>query len=308
MDFSHSTTSSASPCCSRQAQFGLWLYQQSMAAEAYCYGLRRRQADIGELTIDYYWYANPGKPTLVLLHGFSADKSIWLRFARQLRRHYQLLIPDLPGHGETPFAADADHSMPRQAERLALLLATLHLSQVHLIGNSMGGFLATVFASRYPEQVLSLALQDPAGLSSATPSQLEQQVRQGLNPFLQLDFADFTRFYALSMARPPYIPQLMLKGIACRYQRQRALLAAIFADFFDARLTAAELAQIKVPVLLCWGEEDQLIDISAAALWQQQLPQLQLQVFAGIGHLPMLEIPKQSAAIYREFLQHIPVK
>lgn len=303
MDFSHNTTSSAGRCCRRHEKLGLWLYQQSMAAEAYCYGLRRRQADIGELTIDYYWYANPGKPTLVLLHGFSADKSIWLRFARQLRRHYQLLIPDLPGHGETPFAADANHSMPRQAERLALFLATLHLPQVHLIGNSMGGFLATVFASRYPAQVLSLALQDPAGLSSATPSQLEQQVRQGLNPFLQLDFADFKRFYALSMARPPYIPQLMLKGIACRYQRQRALLAAIFADFFDSRLTAAELAQIKVPVLLCWGEADQLIDISAVALWQQQLPQLQLQVFAGIGHLPMLEIPKQSASVYRHFLQ-----
>ena len=48
-----------------------------MAVEAYCYGMRSRQADIGELTISYYWYANPGKPTLVLLHGFSADKSIW---------------------------------------------------------------------------------------------------------------------------------------------------------------------------------------------------------------------------------------
>jgi pimeloyl-ACP methyl ester carboxylesterase len=283
-------------------ELGHWLYQNGQAAEAWWYGFERQQVDIGEMTLSLYQHSNPGKPVIVMLHGFSADKMVWLRFARHLTAQYQILIPDLAGHGDSPYQAGWDYSVPAQSRRVQQLLDAMQLQSVHLIGNSMGGFISADFAIRYPERTLSVALVNPAGVASPQPSRMQQLLASGRNPFLIDNRAQFDEFYAMTMAKPPLLPDIVLAALAENYQARQSQLENMFTDFIASPGLEPNLAALKAPALLWWGDQDQLLHVSAAEVWQQGIPQLQVHIFNGIGHMPMLEIPKQTARLYQQFL------
>lgn len=279
-----------------------WLYRNGQAIEAWLYGFKREQVDIGEMQLSLYQHTNPGKPVIVMLHGFSADKMVWLRFARHLTAQYQILIPDLAGHGDSPYQADWDYSVPAQLKRVQQLLNAMQLPAVHLIGNSMGGFISANFAIRYPDRTLSIALVNPAGVLSPEPSRMQLMLASGRNPFLVENRQQFTEFYTMTMAKPPLLPDIVLAAIADNYQTRQSQLQKMFTDFINSPSLEPQLAAIKAPALLYWGDQDQLLHVSAAGIWRQGIPQLQVQIFKDIGHMPMLEAPKETAKLYQQFL------
>lgn len=148
-------------------RIGLVTYHEGGAAEAKLYGLHQEMVDIGELRMATY-QAGPvnAQEAIVLLHGYSADKQVWPRFARHLLKNYRVIIPDLAGHGDTGFESSWDYSAPAQAARIAALIDRLGIRKIHIVGNSMGGFIAAHFALGYPERTHSVALIDPAGVKS----------------------------------------------------------------------------------------------------------------------------------------------
>lgn len=284
---------------------GHWIYQNGQATEAWLYGFEPKQVDIGEMKLSLYQHQNPGKPVLVMLHGFSADKMVWLRFARHLTDQYQILIPDLAGHGDSPYQADWDYSVAAQSQRVKQLLDALQLPSVHLIGNSMGGFISADFAIRYPDRTLSVALVNPAGVQSPEPSRMQQMLASGRNPFLIQNRQQFDQFYAMTMAQPPLVPDIVLAAVAEHYQARHSQLQKMFADFHDGPGIEAKLPQLKAPALLWWGDQDQLLHVSATSVWQQGIPQLKVHIFNDIGHMPMLENPTEAARLYQQFLAEL---
>lgn len=86
------------------------------------------------------WQGGPyeASGSILMLHGYSADKNLWLRFARHFVSQYRVVIPDLAGHGETGFKAGGGYDIPTQARRVIELLDACGLDKVHVIGNSMG--------------------------------------------------------------------------------------------------------------------------------------------------------------------------
>ncbi len=112
--------------------------------------------------------APPDAPTLVLVHGFTGSKENWYPLARLLRGRYRLLIPDLPGWGESTRRAGADYGYAAQAQRLARFIETVAGDRpVVLVGHSMGGGIAALAAARFPGHVRRLALIDAAGADNA---------------------------------------------------------------------------------------------------------------------------------------------
>ena len=89
---------------------------------------------------------------------------------------------------------------------------------------------------------------------------------------------------------------------AQRYEQQRDELEEIFRDFRASPPMEPKLADIKCPALLLWGRKDRLIDVSSVAIWSKGLADLRVEIWEGIGHMPMLEAPAGSARLYREFL------
>lgn len=98
-----------------------------------------------------------GKETLVLLHGFMENISIWHEMESHLSEHFSLLKIDLPGHGQSEMVAEVQ-TMEIMAEEVKKVLDKLDLTKAHLLGHSMGGYTSLAFAEKYPEFLVSLTL------------------------------------------------------------------------------------------------------------------------------------------------------
>jgi abhydrolase domain-containing protein 6 len=281
-------------------------YENATDLEASLFGFNQKEANIGEMNLSYYESeSSANKPTILLLHGYSADKDVWPRFAQHLVDDYHIIIPDFAGHGDTEFNKDWNYSAPKQAERLLALINKLDIQQVHIAGNSMGGFIAAHFAKDYPQRTLSALLIDPAGVHSEELSDMGKMLAKGLNPFEIDNREEFAKFYAMTMANPPWVPGFVLAAISEKYQQRQPQLKQIFADFNEKDMLDSQLHDIQVPVLLLWGQEDRIIHVSSVDVWEAGIPNIQVAVWEGIGHMPMVEAPVKTATLYKNFLENV---
>lgn len=287
-------------------RFGQLLYNANWKVEARLRGLSTGVVAVEGIPISYFDGGNRNAETIVLLHGFTADKRIWVRFAGRLLKSYRVLIPDLPGHGQTPFRPGIGYSAPEQARRVAAMLEALGVSTAHVYGNSMGGFIAARLALEHAERIASVGLSAAAGVQGRAPSRLDQLVTAGDNPFLFDSPDGFRRLYPMTMHRAPFNPAPARAGLAREYAERSREYAEIFADFHDSHaLSEAELASIRMPALAVWGAYDQLIDVSAAHLLHQRIPGAELDLYEDLGHMPMLEAPRRAAENYLKFLRRL---
>jgi abhydrolase domain-containing protein 6 len=281
------------------------LYARATAAEARAYGLRERRADVGDGSLALLEGGPVGAPAVVLLHGYSADRVVWVRFARHLLRDHRVVVPELAGHGASGFTSGAGHSAPEQAARVAALLDGLGIDEAHVAGNSMGGFVAATLAVEHPHRVRSLLLSDAVGVASPEPSEAELLIREGRNPFLLGSVADFPAFYAMTMARPPFLPGFLRTAVAHDYVARREQLAEIFTDFHGVDTLDERLHEVSAPTLVMWGEQDRLVHPSTARVWAQGVDGARTVTYPDLGHMPMLEAPARTAADYRAFLARV---
>ena len=280
------------------------VFQKGAQLEAHLYGLQKSAVDIGELEMVTYQGGPAGAETIVMVHGYTADKDVWPRFARHLVDDYQVVIPDLAGHGETAFKPDWDYSIAAQSQRIAKLMDALNINKAHIIGNSMGGHIAAYFAIHYPQRTLSTAPVDPAGVVSPEASDMEKMLAQGNNPFLFDTRDGFRQFYPMTMEKAPWLPGFVLDAVADKYIALQAQNTAIFTAISSTSVQN-DLARLKAPTLLIWGDHDRLLHVSATQVWSAAVPQMQVVIMPGIGHMPMVEAPAETAAIYRNFLDNI---
>ena len=287
------------------AEFGGYILRLSSIIESSLYGFTPQQRRIKHF--NYYYLSNARykkrsqgkdkitKPTLILLHGFSADHSVWLRCANQLGKHYHVILLDLPGHGQTGYQVDADYSIPAQSQRLYEFISALDLQEVHLAGNSMGGFLAAQFALDFPHHTASIICVDPAGVTPPRPSTLQSIAMQGRNPFFMDSPDQFADFFKLTMAKPPFFPKSVKLFKANEYVKRKPELIHIYQDFFNLdHVLDDKLANIECPILMLWGGLDDIIHISCAQVWQDKAKTVTV-IWDDLGHMPMLEAPQQTA-------------
>ncbi len=111
-----------------------------------------KSAVVGDHTI-VYSEGGTGE-TIIMVHGFGGNKDNWLRFAKFFTPQYHVIIPDLPGYGESTRLEDARYNIMAQVERLNAFFKGLGISQFHMVGNSMGGNISGNYAAKYPERWL----------------------------------------------------------------------------------------------------------------------------------------------------------
>src|SRR5687768_1651266 len=126
-----------------------------------------------------------GAPTLVMLHGFTGSKENWYPLAERLRGRYRLLIPDLPGWGDSERIGGQDYGFVAQSERVAAFIddvAERPGGEVVLLGHSMGGGIVALTAAGHPQSVARVGLFDAAGVRFKD-NQFGTEVLAGKNPF-----------------------------------------------------------------------------------------------------------------------------
>lgn len=282
---------------------GAWIYANASDAEASFYGLEQQTIDIGELKMEAYVGGPEDATAIVMIHGYSADKDVWPRFAKHFIDDYRIVIPDLAGHGDTGFDPSWDYSGPAQATRVAALMDKLGIEKAHITGNSMGGFITGWFAVLFPEKAITATPMDPGGVASPIPSDMEKMLAEGKNPFSVESTDDFKRFYPMTMAKPPFLPPSVLAAMAEQYMARKPELEAIFPHIHGRDGLQPELPKVEVPLMVIWGDKDRLLHMSAGQVWVDTAPNAQLHIFEGIGHMPMVEIPAETASVYRTFIE-----
>ena len=246
---------------------------------------------------------NPSATVILMLHGFGADKEIWLGFASYLAPPNPMLIPDLPGHGESSWSNELDYSIHSQANRIYQFLLKLRVSKVHLIGHSMGGAIALRLAHLYPELVKSMVLISAAGAEIKAGALEKINDFRDLNPLVDVQTRDdFQRLLDICMSKPPYIPKMFFNVMAdkkiARFEKDKKIFNDIAADLDQS----SYLNSLRFPVLILWGDRDQVLDVADVDYFSAHLIGSQKIVLTGVGHVPIVEEPQLSSRHIKDFL------
>ncbi|WP_167087115.1 alpha/beta fold hydrolase [Massilia frigida] len=239
---------------------------------------------------------------IVMLHGAASDRSAWLRLAKTMRTGITILIPDLPGHGESTAQTASCYDIASQAGRMLDFLAALGVGRAHLIGNSMGAAIALRMAADSPDRIASLVLIDAAG-AETSPSWLRQQFADsGNNPMVAIrNTAGYKKMIGIGMEKPPYIPGFLLAALARNYVAREEINLRIARDIETDLDQRPLLGSIGAPSLIIWGAQDRVVHVDDAQTLHAGLRNSEKVVLAGIGHVPMVEAPKQVAALCDAF-------
>ena len=240
---------------------------------------------------------------LLLIHGFGGNKDNFTRIADELGS-YHLIIPDLLGFGDSSKPISADYRSDAQATRLHELLQAKGLaSHIHIGGNSMGGAISVAYAAKYPNDVKSVWLVDSAGFWSTGISKSLEGATLENNPLLVNNNEDFNRMYDFVMYKPPFVPKSVKAVFAqeriANKELESKILEQIVTDTVEER--AQIIAEYNIPTLVVWGEKDQVIKPETVNAIKEIIPQTQIVMMKGVGHVPMIEAVKQTAEDYKAF-------
>lgn len=280
--------------------------------------------------VHYRDQGNADGPVIVLVHGSNASLHTWEPWRELLDDTYRVITLDLPGHGLTGAVPSNKYDSAAQIATLNALIQQLALKSFVLGGNSMGGGVSWRYALEYPDQIDALVLVDASGLGSWRQQKEQQEaagktaanseVKEGPLVFRLLQKPWFRRIAVWLDTRyltgqglraafhdPAKVTEEMIDlyyNMSMRAGTREATLTR-FAGFGNRsnRLADADLATLRMPTLVLWGETDALIPASTGERFAAVLPDAKLIVYPNVGHIPMEEIPTQSAADLRAFLQ-----
>ena len=255
-------------------------------------GLRKTKltTTVGEQIV---WHGGDG-PWLVLLHGAGDQAGTWNKVAPELKRHFQLLIPDLAGHGESDPAAGV-LSLGTLLTALEQVLDAIPWRDAPLVlaGNSLGAWMAMLYAQKYPQRVTRVILIDGGPIRSASEIGImpkdREEARRALDAVLDPSTPRRPNFVLDDLVR------VSNTGPISR------LLAAGEEDM-SKYLLDDKLANFPLPVDLIWGASDRLVPLDYAKKLQSQLPHCTLTVIERCGHAPQFERPQKLTQVLLQIL------
>jgi len=248
--------------------------------------------------IQWHYLEGGSGPLLVALHGFGGDADNWFRAAPRLRPHFHIIAPDLPGFGETGAPGDLAFDIESQVERLHDFLQELQVKPVVMAGNSMGGWLAAAYALAHPETVRGLWLLAPLGVASVPRSPMLEAIDQGYENPLSISTTDqYRRRVVQTMfGRVPWIPRPLMKYYARKGVQASADATTRFRQVARSpEALEAIVRGLEQPIHLQWGSLDRAVNPEGARALTQERPDIDIHLLEGIGHLPMLEAPRESS-------------
>ena len=275
-------------------------------------GLTTKKIKVTEIDWAYSEGGTKGKPTLMLIHGLSGSRDNWNRVARYLTPHYHVIIPDLPGQGDSKVASDFDYSVPNLSEKLRRFAEAIQVDQnLNIAGHSLGGAISLLYAAQYPIDTKSLFLISSAGVfkSANTPYLKNPEL---LRNFIVSKPGDFDRLFKIAAQTPPFIPnelknaqeKLMISNVANNSKLVEQLIS--MSKAYTPETFALAARSIDQPTMILWGDKYQIINVEAAAELKSLLKNAQEPVILkDIGHTPILEQEQILVQHYLKFLSSL---
>jgi pimeloyl-ACP methyl ester carboxylesterase len=234
-------------------------------------GLERAQRD-GQV----FFRGGSGEETVVLLHGVNDQAGTWASIVPQLTG-FRLLVPDLAGHGES---APREGPLPMETILAGLQAMVEGIDRFTLVGNSMGGWVAMLYALAHPERVERLILEDASGMAWPLSVPLFPQNREEAITCLRAVHGP-----AVELAE--WMIEAMLQR-AISAPATRVVQAGLMAHLLDGRLQ-----DLQLPTTLIWGRDDGLLPLSYAETLQKRIAGSTLHVLDGAAHIPHRQQPER---------------
>jgi abhydrolase domain-containing protein 6 len=254
-----------------------------------------------------YLHGGGGEPVL-LVHGFGGEKHHWGFFPKALSSSHELIIPDLPGFGESSQIDSAVYNIPSQVFRLDRFVETLGLPSFHLLGVSMGGYISGYYASEYPGKVKSLCLMSAAGVRSRVESTVWKRYREGGRIlFLYKTETELEELLSVLFFKPPWVPRPFKRYFAQKGRVHYPFYEKILRDLEKGGedLLEGRLARVKARTLLIWGANDEITHVSSVEKFEKELTGCRTMILDHCGHVPYFEQEKETIKGYKDFLSSL---
>ncbi|MBC1635350.1 2-succinyl-6-hydroxy-2,4-cyclohexadiene-1-carboxylate synthase [Listeria welshimeri] len=241
---------------------------------------------------------NGEKPVLLMLHGFTGSNKTFQESITHLEKHFSIVAPDLLGHGKTDSPDEiARYSIERIVEDLVTILQELKIMQCFVLGYSMGGRVATAFASAHPEIVRGLILVSSSpGLAQKDLQESRVQADNRLADMLESEgirsFVDYWEKLALFASQEVLSDELKKRIRLERLAQNPNGLAMSLRGMGTGKQPSYwnHLADFTFPVLLMTGSLDEKFEKIAQEM-QQLLPNSTHVTVQNAGHAVYLEQP-----------------
>jgi 2-hydroxy-6-oxonona-2,4-dienedioate hydrolase len=240
----------------------------------------------------HYIETTPGKEVILLLHGLFGALSNFEDIINDFKDDYNVVVPILP-----------IMEMPMKKLGLSGLVAYIEsfvefksIDEVNVLGNSLGGHLAQLYALSNPEKVKSIILTGSSGLFENAMG----------NTFPKRGDYEFIKKKTESVF---YDPKTATKELVDEVfdtvnDRMKALRVVITAKSAVRNNLEDKIKKIAAPTLLIWGREDDITPAFVAEKFHELIPNTRLEFIEKCGHAPMMERPKEFNSILKEFLEN----
>lgn len=235
-------------------------------------------------------------PAMLMVHGGGGSPR-FLPGMQALARRFEVIVPQAPGFGGTP--------MPPWLETIADLanfylefLDALDLRAVHLVGLSLGGWVAAEIAVRNASRLASLTLMDAPGISVPGAAPYDPSALSEQEAVRAIYFDPHLADEAVVRAFAP-------ENETVRRANQRLVAKLAWEKRFHDPQLQRWLHRIGIPTLIVWGENDRLFPLAMGEAWQKAIAGSRLVVLPRCGHLPIQEHPDEFAAAVAEFCSNV---
>lgn len=252
-------------------------------------------------------YATIGKGTpVILLHGFGEDNTIWNNQINFLQQHCKLIIPNLPGTGQSKHTdTTRPLSIESMADNIKILLDQERIETCILLGHSMGGYITLAFAEMYPSYLNGFGL-----IHSTAYADSEEKKKNRARAIEMID--EYGGYSFLKNT----IPNLF--GNSFKYtsieiidqliERSKAFNNKALQDYYIAMINRTDKTKVLVnatlPILFIAGTEDAAAPIGDTTQQSKLSENIEFHVLEGVGHMGMLEASDKVNQIMLNFIQH----
>jgi pimeloyl-ACP methyl ester carboxylesterase len=267
-------------------------------------------------------------PVMVLVHGLGGAHLNWMAVAPQLAADHRVFALDLPGFGRSPLAGRRS-TIAANVDLLTRAITRLSRRPVVLVGNSMGGLLSIGVAARHPRLIDALVLVDPAvpAPRGEFPPRLDRVSRTFLATAFMPRWGAKRLSRAVAVLGPESLVRETMRLVSADPSRvdstvidahialeaERLAESSWHESFYAASrsLVAALVLKRKVlrwvqavtaPTLLVQGDRDRLVPVASARNVASLRPDWEYHEFAGVGHVPMLEVPGDFLEVVNDWL------
>ncbi len=259
------------------------------------------ESKIGYLGKTIFYRVEGEGETVVFLHGFMEDVSMWDAFVKSISLNYQVITIDIPGHGKSD-NIDIVHSMELMADIVKEVLFKENETKCVLIGHSLGGYITLAFAEKYPNMLKGFGLFHSHTLADTPEAKINRERTIALVRKEKMGFIN--QFIPSLFAKEN---RVLLKAkidhqIALANKMQSEGIIAALAGMKDRPLRIDVVAESKVPVLFILGKQDERIPFEKAMAQAATSSMVQINILANSGHMAWLEEQAESIAIVNGFV------